>query len=142
MLYSQLPENIAPNHIIFYADDDADDRQLLCRALLSIDENYKILEVEDGDEAINGLKKMKKTGVLPALIVLDINMPKIDGKQAYVFIKSDEVLSGIPVIIFSTSKSEMDKLFFKRKTTLYITKPTDYTHIVEAAAKMLSHCSA
>lgn len=142
MLYSNSSETLVSNHIIFYADDDADDRQLLCRALNTIDANYRILEAEDGDEAISRLKKMKESGVLPSLIVLDINMPKMDGKQAYVFIKSDEVLSAIPVIIFSTSKSELDKLFFKRKNTLYITKPTNYAHIVEAAAKMLSYCAA
>ncbi len=142
MLYSQATENISANHIIFYADDDADDRQLLCRALHSVDANYQILEAEDGDEAINALKKMKEKGILPSLIVLDINMPKIDGKQAYVFIKNDEALASIPVIIFSTSKSELDKLFFKRKNTLYITKPTDYAHIVEAAAKMISYSAA
>lgn len=142
MLYSTTTENKATGNIIFYADDDADDRQLLCRALQTIDPNYKILEAEDGDEAINALKKMKDSGTLPSLIVLDINMPKIDGKQTYTFIKSDEVLAAIPIIIFSTSKSELDKLFFKRKNTLYITKPTDYSHIVDAAAKMLSYCQA
>ena len=141
MLYSTATENKALANIIFYADDDADDRQLLSRALHSVDPNYKVLEAEDGDEAIKFLETMKSKGILPSLIVLDINMPKIDGKQAYTYIKSDEQLSAIPVILFSTSKSELDKIFFKRKNTLYITKPTDYSNIVEAASKMISSCA-
>lgn len=128
-------------HIIFYVDDDPDDRQLLCQALNSINSNYKILEAQDGDEAIRTLKQLKEKGTLPSLIVLDINMPKIDGKQTYISIKSDEVLSAIPIIIFSTSKSELDRLFFKRKNTEYIIKPSDYSHIEEVAAKMLIYCS-
>lgn len=140
MLYSTPSENKSGEHIIFYADDDADDRQLLCRALTSLSANYKIMEAEDGEEAITTLRKMKESGNLPSLIVLDINMPKVDGKQTYTLIKNDSILSLIPVIIFSTSKSEMDKIFFKRKNTEYIIKPSDYPHIEEVAARMLAYC--
>jgi CheY-like chemotaxis protein len=142
MLYSTLTENKPQEHIIFYVDDDPDDRQLLTRALNTIDNNYRIIEAEDGDEAMKMLKRLKETGKLPSLIVLDINMPKVDGKQTYISIKSDEELSVIPVIIFSTSKSEMDKLFFKRKNTEYITKPSDYSRIEEVAARILAYCSS
>ena len=142
MLYSTLTENKSQEHIIFYVDDDPDDRQLLTRALNTINNNYRIIEAEDGDEAMKMLNRLKETGNLPSLIVLDINMPKIDGKQTYISIKSDKELSVIPVIIFSTSKSEMDKLFFKRKNTEYITKPSDYSRIEEVAARILTYCSS
>lgn len=142
MLYSTIAENKAQEHIIFYVDDDPDDRQLLSAALNAINSNYRIIEAENGAEAIATLNQLKETGVLPSLIVLDINMPKVDGKQTYVSIRSDEVLSSIPIIIFSTSKSEMDKLFFKRKNTEYITKPSDYGRIEEVAVRMLSYCTS
>jgi two-component system response regulator len=72
---------------------------------------------------------------------MDINMPKIDGKQAFTQIRLDESLSKIPIVIYSTSKSELDQLFFKRKNTEYFTKPNDYSHIEKLAVRMLSYCS-
>lgn len=141
MLYSTLTENNEREQIIFYVDDDQDDRQLLTRALNSINGNYRIIEAENGAEAMGALQQLKEKGTLPSLIVLDINMPKVDGKQTYVSIRADETLAAIPIIIFSTSKSEMDKLFFKRKNTEYITKPNDYGRIEEVAVRMLSYCS-
>ena len=140
MPYTALTEDMVQEHVIFYVDDDPDDRQLLSRALNSIDNNYIIIEAQDGEEAITTLRQLKTKGTLPSLIVLDINMPKIDGKQTYIAIRSDEALAGIPIIIFSTSNSEMDQLFFKRRNTEYIVKPSDYAHIEEVAARMLKYC--
>ena len=83
---------------------------------------------------------MKQINSLPCIIVLDINMPKVNGRETCIAIQKDEVLCSIPIIIFSTSSSIMDKLFFQGKNVEYITKPTDYDQIVDIANAMLRQC--
>ena len=128
------------NNTILYVDDDLDDLQLLNDAIKKIDQNYIIEEAHDGVEAMDMLEKMKHNGKLPCLIILDINMPKMDGKQTLVAIQNDEILSSIPVLIFSTSSSVLDKVFFEKKHVAFITKPVDFHHFVKVASDLLSYC--
>ena len=60
-------------------------------------------------------QEMHAAQQLPCLIVMDINMPKLDGKQTFVQLQADSIFSNIPVVVFSTSSSPMDKLFFQSK---------------------------
>ena len=74
---------------ILCVDDDPDDLQLLREAIERIDSSYTIVEAYDGEDGLRRLNNMKESNQLPCLIVLDINMPKMDGKQAFVSINSD-----------------------------------------------------
>lgn len=127
---------------ILYIDDDADDIQLLQDALKYLDGNYELEEATDGQEGLEVLKRMKEKQMLPCLIVLDINMPRMDGRQAFHHIRSDEQLSQIPIVIFSTSNNQLDQIYFKGKNVEYITKPINFAHLLEAATRMLAHCRA
>jgi CheY-like chemotaxis protein len=129
------------NHTILLADDDLDDLNLLTDVLHELDTSYSIVQTHDGEEAIKKLAEMKEAGNLPCLVILDINMPKMDGKQTLVTIQSDSELSDIPVVIFSTSNSEVDKLFFKNKNVEMITKPIEYESLYKVAAQMLTYCN-
>jgi CheY-like chemotaxis protein len=114
------------NQTILLADDDHDDLELLSEVISGIDEDYKIVQVNNGIQALKKLKELKLQGNLPCLIVLDINMPRMDGKQTLLAVKSDPDFSNIPVVIFSTSNSELDKLYFKKKNVEMITKPVEF----------------
>ena len=127
---------------ILYIDDDADDIQLLQDALSYIDGNYQLKEAADGQEGLEVLHEMKEKKSLPCLIVLDINMPRMDGRQTFHHIRSDERLSNIPIVIFSTSNSQLDKIYFKGKNVEYMTKPINFPHLIEAATRMLDYCRA
>ena len=83
---------------------------------------------------------MKKDKNLPSLIVLDINMPGLGGRETFTAIRDDEEFSLIPIVIFSTSNSAPDKLFFQSKGVEYMTKPLEYTSLLEVASKLLSYC--
>ena len=125
---------------ILHIDDDADDQQLFRNAIQSINVHSQIIEATDGAEGMQHLLLMKEQKDLPCIIVLDINMPKVNGRDTCMAIKKDEVLAAIPLIIFSTSSSMLDKLFFQNKNVVYITKPTEYAHIVDVASTMLEQC--
>ena len=125
---------------ILHIDDDAEDKQLFRKAIRSVNEHSEIIEAEDGAQGLEYLLSMKKEKNLPCLIVMDINMPKINGRETCIAIKKDEILATIPLIIFSTSSSLLDKTFFKNKNVEYITKPVQYAHMVDIANTMLQNC--
>ena len=125
---------------ILCVDDDQDDLIMLREVINEMGQAYNIEEAYDGLIALNVLHKMIAEDNLPCLIVLDINMPRMDGKQTLVAIKNDPVLSTIPVVVFSTSSSAMDKTFCAAKKVEMITKPFDYATLFSAAEKLLSYC--
>lgn len=125
-------------YIILCVDDDSEDLEMLQEALEEVGPNFTIMKACDGEEALDMLRQMKEINHLPSLIVMDINMPKLDGKQTLVSIQSDDSLARVPVVILSTSNSEMDKLFFSRKKVEFITKPIVYDRIMEIAHRLLS----
>src|SRR5215217_4173287 len=88
---------------ILCIDDDADDLQLLQEAMNSIDPDCTIIKAFDGMHGLAILSEMKSKDTLPCLIVMDINMPKLDGKQTFIKLQADSVLSSIPTVVFSTS---------------------------------------
>lgn len=122
---------------ILWADDDMDDLMLMRHVLQDINEEYDIREVNNGSEALDYLEDGKRAGSLPALIILDMNMPVLNGKEALNIIKKDETLKDIPLVFFTTSNSELDKLYCKRFGVEMITKPPQYASLKEAVKKLL-----
>jgi len=88
---------------VLYADDDVDDREIFCEAINEINPAIKVVLGTDGEETLEILSVQKE---LPNLIFLDINMPRMDGIECLVKLKSDPRLRDIPVIIYSTTSSE------------------------------------
>ena len=132
---------MAGERIVLYVDDDQDDLLFLKDALNSIDPSIQIMEATDGLEALkllNGLKADKKT--LPCLNILDLNMPRMDGKQLLSLIKEDEAFMHIPTVIFTTSSNASNDKFFEKHNTDCITKPSDIHEYVDIAYKLLSYC--
>jgi CheY-like chemotaxis protein len=128
------------NTTILYVDDDEDDLEMLKDAIIAIDSSYQIVKASNGEDGLLQLLEMKQEKKLPCLIVLDINMPRLDGRQTFQRIKADETLSNIPIVIFSTSSNKMDKMFFAGKNIEYITKPIQFDHLQQVAQKLLSFC--
>src|SRR5215204_4253760 len=117
-------------HTILCADDDEDDIQLLQEAIRQVDGSYNLAKAKDGLDALKQLQAMKARGSLPCLVVLDINMPRMDGRQTFMSIRNDPEFAAIPVVIFSTSSSPLDTMFFAKKDVEYITKPINYDFLL------------
>ncbi|HEY0040276.1 MAG TPA: response regulator [Flavisolibacter sp.] len=122
---------------ILWADDDMDDLMLMRHVLRDIGESYDIREVNNGKEALDFLENEKQTNNLPSLIILDMNMPVLNGKEALSAIKKDSALRDIPVVFFTTSNSELDKMYCKRFDVEMITKPPQYASLKEAVRRLL-----
>ena len=125
------------NNYILWADDDVDDLMLMRQVLKDIGQEYDIREVNNGSEALNYLEKGKTSAGLPALIVLDMNMPVMNGKEALKEIKKYEALKEIPVVFFTTSNSELDKLYCRKFGVDMITKPPKYGKLRDAVKNLL-----
>ena len=123
--------------VILMADDDADDRMLTKDALEESRVLNELRFVEDGEELMEYLTRKGKyanpdDSPRPGLILLDLNMPKKDGREALKEIKSDPNLRRIPVVIMTTSKAEED-IFrsYDFGASSFITKPVTFDRLVE-----------
>ena len=121
---------------ILMADDDADDRLLTLEAMQASRLGNCIRFVEDGQEL---MEYLKRTGAYatadaprPGLILLDLNMPRKDGRQALQEIKHDPDLRCIPVVVLTTSKTEEDILrTYDLGANSFITKPVTFEGLVD-----------
>ena len=126
-------------HRILYAEDDPDDFRLLHDALLLADASLQIARANDGEEALRILQSAEDH-MLPCLIILDINMPKIDGRQAILLIKADERLQHIPIVTFTTSTNPLDKLLCQKLQVDCFSKPGNISEIEAMAERLLDYC--
>ena len=122
---------------ILMADDDEDDRLLTQDALAESRVLNELYFVEDGVELLEYLERKgkfedKNSSPRPGLILLDLNMPRMDGREALQAIKGNSNLKGIPVVILTTSKQEEDMVKgYDLGAASYITKPVTFDGLVE-----------
>ena len=131
-----MKPNARPITIIM-ADDDPDDRELAKEAFEECRLANQLQCVEDGEELIEYLCRRGKfahlsEAPLPALILLDLNMPRKDGREALKEIKSHPDLKRIPIVVLTTSKAEEDILrTYDLGVNSYITKPVTFESLVD-----------
>ena len=122
---------------ILMAEDDEDDRLLARDAFMESKLSNPVFFVNDGEELLDylyhrGRYVSAEQFPLPALILLDLNMPKKDGREALQEIKSDAKLQRIPIIVLTTSKEEEDVLrSYSLGVSSFITKPVTFEQLVE-----------
>lgn len=122
---------------ILMADDDADDRLLAEEAMVESRVLNELHFVENGVELLSYLRgegkySNRENYPLPGLVLLDLNMPKMDGREALAELKNDPVLKRIPVVILTTSKAEEDMLKgYDLGAASYIAKPVTFDVLVE-----------
>lgn len=124
--------------VILMADDDDDDFLLTEKALRKSRLLNKLSRVKDGEELMDYLKRKGQYEgkddeyPRPGVILLDLNMPKKDGREALKEIKSDPKLKDIPVVVFTTSKAEEDICrSYKLGVNSFITKPVIFENLID-----------
>lgn len=135
IIKSKLVTTTTTTHFrILYADDDSDDQLFLNETLSRSGFMADMICVSNGEEAISYLEHTP-AAQLPALIILDLNMPKLNGRETLVYLKAKPQLAGIPVIILTTSDSVLEKKQCTQSgADSYFTKPQNikgYQHLVQ-----------
>ena len=111
---------------VLYADDDIDDKDWVKEACRALGYSLSMIFVDNGRQVLEYLSTQEKEQ-LPALIVLDLNMPELDGRQTLRRLKANPLYEQIPVAIVTTSTNRIDQeVCRKLGATLFLTKP--YNH--------------
>ena len=127
-------------NFILCVDDDSDDLFLLEEAIRQVDPETPIVQYNNGVEALNYLRKARSEHDLPCVVVLDLNMPLMDGKETLQKIKSDPALSHVEVVVLTTSSSHGDKEYFENKGIKMFTKPMNTRELRSIAEIFVQHC--
>lgn len=124
---------------ILLIEDDMIEVMKMNRTVSSLKLNHEIVEANDGEEA---LKILNQKDSLPDIILLDLNMPKINGIEFLKILKKDENLKYIPTIILTTSNNQKDLLeCYKIGIAGYVLKPLKYEDYVSKIQKLLAYWS-
>ncbi|SPE61066.1 Response regulator receiver protein [Verrucomicrobia bacterium] len=125
-----------PKSVILMADDDSDDQLLVKDAVTECGWEGSLLFVQNGEELLDYLFRRGKYMQLaeaprPGLILLDLNMPKKDGREALRAIKNDAELRRIPVVVLTTSKADTDiERIYDLGANSFISKPVQFDGLV------------
>lgn len=136
-----MPAEKFSNHKVLYADDDPDDLMLVQEAFTKYATNVEVILKKSGFEAINYLFSLSNVETIPCLIILDINMPGMNGKEALRKIREHERFSNVPAVLFSTSSFFADRDFAEENGAGFITKPLNQAQMERIAEEFINHCS-
>lgn len=122
--------------LILAVDDDVDDLELFCDAVREVDPSIKLISACNGEEALNFLQR--ETIAFPDFVFLDINMPRLNGRDCLRAIRNDKSTRHLPVIIYSTSLSEADKRLFKELNAEVMIKSACYSEIIASLKRIMT----
>lgn len=126
---------------LLYADDDEDDKAILVEMMRRIDPAINVVTTENGMEAVKFLEDLDDREIMPACIVLDMNMPILNGIQTLEAIKNNPVYNSIPVFLFSTSSNPSDVAATNELgAEAFITKPYGQKELLEVCEEFGAYC--
>lgn len=131
-----------PNSTILLVEDNPDDEALTLRALKKNNIANDVVVARDGVEALDylfakGDFKDRDGGILPAIILLDLKLPKIDGLEVLKGIRADPRTRFLPVVVLTSSSEEQDLMnSYSYGCNSYIRKPVDFDNFIEAVAHL------
>jgi CheY-like chemotaxis protein len=124
---------------VLLIEDDTIEIMKLNRTISTLHLKHKIIEAKDGEQA---LAILKDESSLPDIILLDLNMPKINGLEFLKIVKNDPQLKYLPTIVLTTSNNKRDLLeCYKIGIAGYVLKPLKYEDYVEKIEKLLAYWS-
>ncbi|HUC82960.1 MAG TPA: response regulator [Flavisolibacter sp.] len=127
--------------LVLYADDDPDDLDLVKEAFSIYAYAVDLKTFKDGVELLKEVSTMDPYSPLPCLIILDINMPRMNGKEVLHRLRNMRGYENVPIVLFSTSTLPSEREFARSFGAGFITKPlyTEQIHLL--IEQMLDHCS-
>ncbi|MGN6416855.1 MAG: response regulator [Pseudobacter sp.] len=130
----------ADNLTILYIDDDPDDLLIFGESINSLHPNAEVLKAQGGEEGLSMLSEIEENNErFPNLIILDMNMPRMNGKQTLEAIRGRNKCADVPVVIFTTYSNHADTEFFRNFGCACITKPMSYENLTQTMKQVLSY---
>jgi CheY-like chemotaxis protein len=123
---------------IFYVEDNPGEVFLLREAVRKLNENVRLVSVGDGEVA---LAFLLSASVLPSVIVLDLNVPKVDGTEVFRTMKSHPGLSAVPTVVFAETSARKQIQMTGFAPDLFLTKPMDLDGYMAVAKKIIALCA-
>lgn len=121
---------------ILLVDDDQEDREFIKDALCDLGYHSVFHFEENGEKAMEFLEHSYSSGGLPSMVILDLNMPRMNGTQTLRLLKSDQRFKDIPVVIYSTSLNNIEKdECLALGAHSYVIKPVSYRDTIDTARK-------
>lgn len=136
-----MMNRLAPLRVVI-ADDDPDDRKMIADAFESVKLPFDLHTVEDGEALMDYLKRRGAYGDMdrPDLLLVDLNMPRKDGREALREIKADPHLRAIPTIVLTVSADEEDVRFaYEVGASTFIRKPMRFSELIETIHSVASY---
>lgn len=136
-----MTQSLPSKSLVLYADDDADDRFLVKEAFKDYSRSIELQTFVDGAELLQYMHSATYNELFPCLIILDINMPRINGKEVLRQLRNKKEYDEIPVILFSTSTLPSEISFAKSLNAGFLTKPLYTEQIYHLIDHMIDHCA-
>jgi two-component system, chemotaxis family, chemotaxis protein CheY len=134
--FDQLQES----DFVLLAEDDIDDRDFLLEAIEKQDRSMRVISINNGRKAINFLNALP-AHINPCLLILDFNLPEINGSQILELIYPEERFKSVTKVVWSTSKSsKFERMCLDFGADAYVVKPSDLASMEKLAAQMLGLC--
>lgn len=134
-------QTVSSGKYLIYAEDDLDDREIFEEMMKSINEDIGVVSVDDGSQVLEFLSSLAPSDFLPCFILLDINMPVMDGYSTLVALKQNPVYKDITVIMYSTSGPEREnEKSLMLGAARFITKPFSMMHLEEMTRDFANFC--
>jgi CheY-like chemotaxis protein len=124
---------------VIFADDDADDLELITGFFKQFNRNINVLEFKDGKEVLKFLDDFA-LNTAPILIVLDINMPRLNGKETLASIRNNPRYQYIPVVIYTTSNNIDDENFCRQLGASWVSKSSTIEGVKQVAKVLAEFC--
>jgi CheY-like chemotaxis protein len=128
------------SYTILYVDDDIDDLHLITEAFEKYTDHLTVIHAYNGFEGLMALDRMCKEEALPCLVIIDINMPVMDGKQMLKKLREGSLYQDLPVILFSTSQSQTDGAFADKYDAEFFSKPGKYSELKALVEQFVNKC--
>src|SRR5687767_14968446 len=136
-----MTKSAMPKNIVLYADDDSDDLELVQDSFSLYSNNVEVVTMRDGSQALSYLNRLSDDDPLPCLIILDINMPVINGKEVLKNLRDLPRFETVPVVLFTTSSLPQDEKFAKKYKAGFVTKPLDISQMEVITELFIDHCA-
>lgn len=136
-----MTQSLPPKSLVLYADDDPDDLELLQEAFNDFTQAIELITFDNGLDLLEYVQKLTPFHPAPCLFILDINMPRLNGKETLKKLRTMNRYEDVPAVLFSTSTLPADAAFAGKYNAGFVTKPLHSRQIHKIVDQIINHCA-